>query len=280
MQVKLAKTAGFCFGVKRAIDLINRLPAKEKKCCTLGPIIHNKVMVNKLRDDGIYTVNDIEGTGDYDTVVIRSHGVSKLVHDELVDMGKTVIDATCPFVSKIHNIVYEKSREGKVILIAGDRYHPEVQGIIGHALSECYTFKNKEELDETISLIQNEKNKSFCLVSQTTFDINMWQNFVKILKKVYTNLEIFDTICNATSLRQAEADEISASCDAMLVIGDKSSSNTQKLYNIASRNCRKTFLIETLEDLDRDLIDGCSTIGITAGASTPDMIIKEVVDSL
>ena len=280
MQVKLADTAGFCFGVKRAIEMIYDLPYEDKRCCTLGPIIHNKVMVKDLEKKNIYAVGNLEETKDYDIVVIRSHGVSKLVFDELRSMGKTVVDATCPFVSKIHKIVYEQSKEGKTILIAGDGHHPEVQGIIGHSLTECYTFKDDKELETALSIIQDKNNKGYCLVSQTTFDIELWQKFVKILKKVYTKLDIFDTICNATSLRQSEADRLSASCDAMLVIGDRGSSNTQKLYNIASRNCKKTFLIETLDDLRPEDLDGCTAVGVTAGASTPDTIIKEVVDSL
>ena len=281
MNVKLAKTAGFCFGVKRAIeDILYTLPADEKKICTLGPIIHNRIMVKELEKNGIAAVDSIEETQGYDTVVIRSHGVEKAVTDQLQEMGREIVDATCPFVSKIHRIVYERSVMGDIILIAGDRYHPEVSGIMGHSVSKCYTFKNREELDELVALIPDEKNKRFTLVSQTTFDISLWQKFVKFLKKVYTNLEIFDTICNATSLRQQEADELSKECDAMLIIGDRGSSNTQKLYAIASKNCSSTYLVECADDLENCSFSGCETIGVTAGASTPDMIIKEVVDKL
>lgn len=280
MQVKLADTAGFCFGVKRAIDILYELPSDTKKCCTLGPIIHNKVMVEELEKRNIYAINSIEDSNDYDVVVIRSHGVPKSVKDKLCEMGKEVIDATCPFVSKIHKIVNEKSSENKIILIAGDKHHPEVEGIIGHCVNKAYTFKNEDELRHIINIIPDGNNNQYCLVSQTTFDTLEWYKFVKILKKVYTNLEIFDTICNATSMRQSQTNELSKTCDAMIVIGDKSSSNTAKLYNIAVKNCKRTFLVETANDLDVNLLNECKVVGVTAGASTPDMIIKEVLEKL
>lgn len=279
MQYKLAKSAGFCFGVKRAIDIVFKLP-KDKKCCTLGPIIHNKEIVNELEQKGIYAINDIDEAKDFDVVVIRSHGVPKNVYDKLSQMGKEIIDATCPFVSKIHKIVADESQKGNVIVIAGDSNHPEVIGIMGHSCNKCYTFKNEEELNDILALIPDEKNTHISLVAQTTFDSSLWQKSVKILQKVYTNLDIFDTICNATSMRQNEADELSKTSDCMIVIGDKKSSNTDKLYMIAKRNCDNTIKIETVKDLDNEYVSKFETIGVTAGASTPDRIIKEVLDKL
>lgn len=279
MKFKLAKTAGFCFGVNRAIDIVYELP-KDKKCCTLGPIIHNKNIVKELEQRNIHAINEFDESKDYDIVVIRSHGVGKDVYTQLKLMNKQIVDATCPFVSKIHNIVREQSSKGDIIFIAGDQFHPEVIGIMGHSTTPCYTFKNIEELNKTIALIPNSKNIHLTLVAQTTFDTSLWKKFNEILKKTYTNLQIFGTICSATALRQKEAMELSKESDVMIVIGDKKSSNTQKLYTIASRECKKTYQIETKDDIDFSIFKDDMLVGITAGASTPDSIIKEVLDKL
>lgn len=275
----VAESAGFCFGVNRAIEIVYRLIDEGKSVSTLGPIIHNMQMVSELKEKGVSTINSISEAKEGETVVIRSHGVPKSVIEEIKERGLDFVDATCPFVSKIHKIVSETSADDTVI-IAGDREHPEVQGIIGHCNGSCYTFKNEEELQEIIKIIPVEKNKVIKVVAQTTFDKKLWKKSIKILKNVYTNTKIFDTICSATAIRQKEADEISKSVDMMFVIGDKHSSNSFKLYSICSSNCEKTFFIETADELDMSEVSKVGSIGVTAGASTPARIIKEVLDKM
>ena len=276
--IKLAKTAGFCYGVNRAVDMIYGLLEENKKAVTLGPIIHNMEMVRELKEKGIRPVDKIEDADLSEIIVIRSHGVTKSVIDEINDRGNPLLDATCPFVAKIHRIVRKAGLENKLVLIAGDSTHPEVCGIVGHCTGMCMTFKNIEELREIMEKIPQEKQNSLVLVAQTTFDTQEWKKCLKILKKVYTNAEIFDTICNATSERQKEADELSSISDFMVVIGDRHSSNTKKLFDICLRNCENTVLIETAAELNIDMFSKAEHIGVTAGASTPDRIIKEVLD--
>ncbi|MBQ7133727.1 MAG: bifunctional 4-hydroxy-3-methylbut-2-enyl diphosphate reductase/30S ribosomal protein S1 [Ruminococcus sp.] len=280
MEITVAKTAGFCFGVNRAVEIVNSLAEGEKNVCTLGPIIHNKEMVQELKDKGVYSIEELYSAEDYDTVVIRSHGVPREVYDALASMACEVVDATCPFVSKIHRIVAKAGEKNKTVLIAGDKNHPEVMGIVGHCCGECYAFKDEKELSDSLSLMLNKNIKDICVVAQTTFDVTLFEKCLKIIKKVYTNAEIFDTICNATSERQAEAESLSKSSDCMIIIGDKHSSNTCKLFSICKRNCENTFLVETEADLDLDIVSKAESIGVTAGASTPARIIKEVLDTM
>ena len=280
MGIIVAKTAGFCFGVNRAVEIVNSLAEGESKVCTLGPIIHNKEMVQELKEKGVFSIDDLSEAENFDTVVIRSHGVPKSVKDTLSQMSCDVVDATCPFVSKIHRIVAKAGDDNKVVLIAGDKNHPEVMGIMGHCKGECYTFKDESELSDSLAIMLNENINDVCVVAQTTFDVTLFEKCLKNIKKVYTNAEIFDTICNATSERQAEAASLSESSDCMIVIGDKHSSNTCKLYSICKRNCENTFLVETSADLDLDVISKAALIGVTAGASTPARIIKEVLDTM
>ncbi len=280
MKITVAKTAGFCFGVNRAVEIVYSLADSDKKVCTLGPIIHNMEMVSELESKGVYAVDDIDGVSDFDTVVIRSHGVDKATKDTLSSFDCEVVDATCPFVSKIHRIVERAGQDNKTVLIAGDKNHPEVMGIMGHCIGECYTFVDEEELQTILDIILNKNIKDICVVAQTTFDISKWKKCLKNLKKVYTNAEIFDTICNATSERQTEAAALSKSSDCMIIIGDRHSSNTCKLYSICKRNCDNSFLVETAKDLDLDAISSAHSIGVTAGASTPARIIKEVLDKM
>lgn len=276
--IKLAKTAGFCYGVNRAVDMIYQLLEENKRAVTLGPIIHNMEMVRELKEKGVRPVSSIEEADPQEIIVIRSHGVTQQVIDSIKNKGNPLLDATCPFVTKIHRIVKKAGLEGKFVLIAGDRTHPEVEGIMGHCSGDCLTFKNREELEEILKKIPKDKENSIVLVAQTTFDTQEWKKCLKILKKVYTNAEIFDTICNATSERQKEADELSCVSDHMIVIGDRHSSNTKKLFDICLRNCENTVLIETAAELNKDMFARAENIGVTAGASTPDRIIKEVLD--
>ncbi len=280
MSITVAKTAGFCFGVNRAVEIVNKLADGESKVCTLGPIIHNKEMVSELNNKGVFSIDDINDAQNFDTVVIRSHGVPKSVYDTLSTFDCEVVDATCPFVSKIHRIVKKAGEGNKTVLIAGDKNHPEIMGIVGHCVSDCYTFKDEEELESALAIMLEKNIKDICVVAQTTFDVTLYEKCLKNIKKVYTNAEIFDTICNATSERQAEAASLSKSSDCMIIIGDKHSSNTCKLFSICKRNCANTFLVETANDLDLDAVKNATSIGVTAGASTPARIIKEVLDTM
>ena len=280
MEIKVASTAGFCFGVSRAVKIAFDTADKGEKGCTLGPIIHNKEMVRELSDRGVVSVDSVEEAKGFSPVIIRSHGVTRDVYQELNDLGIRYIDATCPFVSKIQRIVLKESEKGSLILIAGDKDHPEVQGILSSAKTDYYAFRNEAELEEILKIIPFENYNGVCVVAQTTFDEEIWKKCLKILKKVYTNAKIFDTICNATSMRQAEAAVLSKESDCMIVIGDRYSSNTNKLVSICKRNCRNTIHIETAKDLDLSQLSSAKRVGVTAGASTPDRIIKEVLDTM
>ena len=279
-EIILAESAGFCPGVSRAVKIAFDVAAKGNGGCTLGPIIHNKELVTELSGRGVVSVDSIEEINGRQPVIIRSHGVKRSVYDRLSEMGLEYIDATCPFVSKIQRIVHDMSSQGYIILLAGDENHPEVQGILSNCVSRYYIFQNEEDLEKLAELIPSENNNGICVVSQTTFNEKIWKNCLKILKKLYTNAKIFDTICNATSKRQAEAHTLSAECDCMIVIGDRSSSNTNKLYSICRNNCERTYMIETAAELDRSMYADAKTVGVTAGASTPERIIKEVLDTM
>ena len=280
MKITKAETAGFCFGVNRAVNMVYDLLEEGKKVCTLGPIIHNPQLVAELEGRGVRIVSSPEEVKEGETLVIRSHGVEKSVYDKAYNLGVEVADATCPFVAKIHKIVAENSAKGAVTIIAGDKDHQEVKGIIGHCLGEYFVVASEEELD---AVLENEKiisENNLIFVSQTTFNAQIWEKLQKKLKKLYTNAKIFDTICNATSLRQSEADKLSKLSDAIIVIGGRHSSNTAKLYSVCKHNCDKTFLIETASELCFDSLKDCRNIGVVAGASTPAGIIKEVIDTM
>ena len=280
MKITKAETAGFCFGVNRAVNMVYDLLEEGKKVCTLGPIIHNPQLVAELEGRGVRIVSSPEEVKEGETLVIRSHGVEKSVYDKAYNLGVDVADATCPFVAKIHKIVAENSAKGAVTIIAGDKDHQEVKGIIGHCLGEYFVVASEEELD---AVLENEKiisENNLIFVSQTTFNAQIWEKLQKKLKKLYTNAKIFDTICNATSLRQSEADKLSKLSDAIIVIGGRHSSNTAKLYSVCKQNCDKTFLIETASELCFNSLKDCRNIGVVAGASTPAGIIKEVIDTM
>ena len=279
MNITVAETAGFCFGVNRAIQIILELLDAGKKVCTLGPIIHNPQMVAELEKRGVCTIQNPEEVPPGYILVIRSHGISMDVWKEVESRHISYSDATCPFVAKIHRIVKKASEAGKVVLIAGDPSHPEVQGIQGHCQGESYVFRNQEELENINRNLLKKSEKKLCIVAQTTFSVSEWENCLKIVKKVYTNPSIFDTICNATSERQAEAIQLTKQSDLMLIIGGKHSSNTAKLRDVCQPNC-KTFLIETADELPIQALQQANNIGVTAGASTPASIIKEVLETM
>ena len=279
MKVIKAKTAGFCFGVKRAVDTVY----EQADTCggpiyTYGPIIHNEEVVKDLESRGVSVIRseeELEGITE-GTVIIRSHGVEKRICDKLLGKGLRIVDATCPFVKKIHNIVEKESAEGKYILIIGNPDHPEVIGIRGWAGSNVSVIQNADDIEK----VDFSKNKKICVVSQTTFNYNKFQDLVEIIKKKSYDVSVLNTICNATKERQTEAKSIAESVDAMIVIGDKHSSNTQKLFEICRMACNNTYYIQTLDDLNLNQLGSVETVGITAGASTPNNIIEEVQNNV
>ncbi len=279
-MITLAKTAGFCFGVDRAVNTVSSLADAGKKVCTLGPIIHNSQLVAELQEKGVRVIENIDEVKEGEILVIRSHGVPKSLTDEANGKGIEMVDATCPFVAKIHKTVAEASAENKPVLIAGDAKHSEVIGIIGHISGDYFVFSDEEELKKIISSHPEFERKALAVVSQTTFNRKIFDNCKKFLKKVCTNAEIFDTICSATSMRQSEADELSQKSDLMLVVGGRHSSNTRKLYDVCRSHCPKTYMIETANELERQWFDGAERIGVVAGASTPAAIIKEVIKTM
>lgn len=279
MRITLAETAGFCFGVNRAIELVYRLVQEGKRVCTLGPIIHNPQVVEDLSRKGVRTVGSPAEVGEGEVLVIRSHGVPKDVYAQIQELGLGYEDATCPFVAKIHRIVSEYSEKDSVVFICGNQQHPEVTGIRGHVAGESVVFSNEEDLQCIAREHPEYVNKRIILVAQTTFNESLWKACVKSAKNLYTNLLIFDTICNATTERQREAVALAEKSDYMVVIGGKSSSNTLKLKEICSSLC-DTVLIETDVELDKERLKNARSIGVTAGASTPAYIIKEVLNTM
>jgi len=280
MEVKLAKTAGFCFGVKRAVETVYKQTesATQKNIYTYGPIIHNDEVVKDLKSKGvdvIYTREELEQLKS-GVVIIRSHGVEKEIYDILEEHGIECVDATCPFVKKIHRIVEEESKNGKHIIIIGDSKHPEVQGIQGWSSTNVSIVKNEEDALN----FHCSETKDICIVSQTTFNYNKFKYLVEIISEKDYNITVLNTICNATKERQTEAECIANEVDAMIVIGDKKSSNTQKLFEICSHACANTYYIQTLDDLDMNQLKSVKTVGITAGASTPNNIIEEVQNNV
>ena len=275
-KIEVAKTAGFCFGVNRAVEMTYKLVDSGKKVATFGPLIHNPVVIEDLEKKGVRVINSpIEASADT-TVVVRTHGVGASVYRSLEATGADVCDATCPFVKKIHRIVGENSSPDIPVLIAGDSGHPEVIGIMGHCRGECFTFRNAEELRKIFENHPEYSEKKITVVSQTTFSVKEWQESLKIIKILCTNANVFDTICNATQDRQKEASELSQRVDMMIIIGGSQSSNTAKLKGVCEKNC-PTYLVERAADVKNIDFSACDVVGVTAGASTPACIIKEVL---
>ena len=274
-RITVAKTAGFCFGVNRAVDMVYKAIDEGNKVVTLGPIIHNPDVVNDMKNKGVRVITSVSDAKPDETVVIRSHGVPYSVINELETKRFEYIDATCPFVSRIHKIVREKSVEGFTILIAGDSSHPEIQGIVGNALNKPFVFNDFADLQEIFKKNDNFLQKKVAIIAQTTYNNTLWGKCIEFIENNCEQPQIYNTICNATSDRQAEAIKLASESDTMIVIGGKESSNTAKLCEICSEYC-KCYHIENADELcGIDLSDSYS-IGITAGASTPAYIIKEV----
>ena len=275
MSIKIAESAGFCFGVSRAVETVEKAAAEGKNVVTLGPIIHNRHVVAKFDDMGVRVIQSPDEAEPGMTVVIRSHGVTRAVCEALSKRGVEVIDATCPFVKRIHNIVEKAEAEGRLPVIMGTRDHPEVVGIAGWC-NHCRVFETPEELENWATGPDVTHDLPICIVSQTTATEISWKKSVKIAKKQFTNLKIFDTICRATEFRQRSAAELSDACQAMVVVGDAKSSNTGTLAKICRQHCDKVVLVDNASELDPAFFSGVTEVGITAGASTPAWIIKEV----
>ena len=274
MSVTLAKTAGFCFGVKRAVKLVYDEAGQGGKVYTYGPIIHNEEVINDLEKKGVHVIESLSDPRLVPgvSVIIRSHGISRAAYETLESLGVRIVDATCPFVKKIHHIVQEQGKDGRHIVIIGNKHHPEVEAIRGWCVTPATVI---ESIDEAHNFLKPSGQK-LCIVSQTTFNYNKFQELVEIISKKGYDIICLNTICNATEERQTEARTIAKAVDAMVVIGGRSSSNTQKLFEICSLECKHTYYIQTLDDLDLTKVKSMGNVGITAGASTPNNIIEEV----
>ena len=277
MEVIVAKTAGFCFGVERAVNKVyEQIEKTSQPIYTYGPIIHNEEVVKDLEAKGVKLIADrkelealTEGEG---VIIIRSHGVSREVYEIAEKKGLTIVDATCPFVKKIHRLVERECAAGNQVVIIGNEQHPEVEGIKGWGDAHTAVIQTPEEVEDFVP----KAGAKLSIVSQTTFNYNNFKELVeKFFKKGYDIL-VLNTICNATQERQVEAKEIASKVDAMIVIGGKNSSNTQKLYEICLKECKHTYYIQTLGDFDPESVNSVRNVGITAGASTPKNIIEEV----
>ena len=277
MEIKIAKFSGYCYGVKRAMDLaLEKLDeTSEKKVYSLGPLIHNDQAMKKFTDKGLIVEEDINKIEKNSTAIVRSHGLPKDFYDKMDIISTNVVDATCPFVKKIQDIVYENYKSGHGIILIGDKDHPEIRGINGWSDNSSIIINSIEDVER----FDFSEHKAYIVAVQTTYKLEKYLQIEKILKNRLKKVEFFNTICYATRERQDAARELSKTVDAMIVIGGKSSSNTKKLAEICSENCI-TFLIEIAKDIDLEKISSFSTIGITAGASTPDFIIDEVKDLL
>ena len=275
MSVTIAKNAGFCFGVSRAVELVEQAAKSGRTVSTLGPIIHNRHQVGRFEEMGVSVIKEPEAAIPGSTVIIRSHGVSCAVQQRLEKMGVEIIDATCPFVKRIHGIVQKAEEEGRLPVIIGTRTHPEVTAIAGWC-TDCRIFESPEELESWAKSGEVAPDTPICMVCQTTSTEFLWKICGETAKKLFTNLKIFDTICKATEFRQNEAAKLSAECQAMVVVGDAKSSNTGRLAMICREHCGKVFLVDNADELNAEDFRGVTAVGITAGASTPAWIIKEV----
>lgn len=274
MEVITAKTAGFCFGVKRAVDQVYDLIESDKKIYTYGPIVHNESVVEDLNEKGVQVIDetDIDNVDGHGCVIIRAHGVGEQIQNRLKNKGFELVDATCPFVKRIHDIVREASDNGYEILILGSEDHPEVQGIKGWCHGPVKIIDSVEAAKEYKPI----SDSPIKLVSQTTFNHKKFEDIVDILANKGYNMDVMNTICNATFTRQSEAEELASKVDVMIVIGGKHSSNTRKLYDICAARCEHTIFIQSLDDLNLEVPKSVRLVGITAGASTPQNIIEEV----
>jgi 4-hydroxy-3-methylbut-2-enyl diphosphate reductase len=279
MRTILAKSAGFCFGVDRAVSMTREALASQGACYSLGELIHNRDVVQRLAEGGLSVAQTVEDVPEHSRVVIRSHGVSRGEKTALEAKGCQVLDATCPKVTRIHKIVERASQAGRQVVIFGEPTHPEVQGICGWC-DNAVVVQNLEEFNKWAESVKLPQETNITVVFQTTSHKETSEENIKSLKKLYTNGQFFDTICDATSLRQKEARELSASCDAMVVVGGLHSANSVHLAEICQESCQTVLFVQSADELDMARLSGVRTVGITAGASTPSWIIKEVVNKM
>ena len=278
MKVEIAKSAGFCFGVRRAVEAVYEKLKTGEKVYTYGPIVHNDSVVQELCEKGVSVVEheqDLETliqSGEKAVLLIRAHGIPERIQRRIEESNLDLVDATCPFVKRIHQVVEAKSLEGENIIIVGNPIHPEVEGIQGWSKGKCFVLENKEQA----LLFQDSREINYCMVAQTTYNYKKFEEIVDILKDNGYNVNVVNTICNATMERQTQTRELARRADAMLVIGAKHSSNTTKLYEICAEVCENTYFIQTLDDLHLELPKAVRLVGITAGASTPNKLIEEV----
>ena len=275
MKVIQAESAGFCYGVKRAVDLARAAAQEKKHCVMLGHIIHNSHVVNELASLGVRKVDSVEEVREGETVIIRSHGEKKETFQRLAELGATCLNATCPNVLRIQKLVEKADREGRTPVIIGEKHHPEVLGVASFS-DKSVILENAEDAEKWLNEDVSRRDLPLTIAAQTTCIRSLWESSINFLKKECTNAEIFDTICNATQKRQSEAAELAAKVDVMVVVGDRKSANTQHLTEICSKRCPKVYQIEGVEELEPNFLKGCSVAGLTAGASTPASIIKEV----
>ena len=273
MEIKVAKSAGFCWGVKRAVNMAVDTLKKSKNTYCLGELIHNKREIERLKSLGMSFIEGMEGLKGGDTVIIRSHGVAPKVVKELKEKGALIVDATCPFVKDVHEKAMKLEREGYPVLILGNPNHPEVIGIAGH-LKEPIIANSVKEVEAL------PKMAKLGVVCQTTLNLNFFKEAIALLASKVKELKVYNTICSATSIRQKEAKELAGKVDVMLIIGGKNSSNTTKLYQISKSVNPRSYHVESKDEIEKEWFEGAQTVGITAGASTPKWVIDEVVEYL
>ena len=281
MEVIVGKNAGFCYGVKRAVDGAEKELKLDNKIACIGEIVHNKQVIEKLKSKGMKFIDKLDN--DVKTTLIRAHGISKKVYEEAKVKNINIKDYTCPNVLKIHKIAQEYANNGYYIFLCGNPDHPENVGTVSYCNNKYSVINEEEDLDVALQELKNSKMKKLLLVSQTTYSLNKFYNISKKLEKIKpkeVTLVIKNTICKSTELRQIETKQISKSVDCMIIIGGKNSSNTRKLYEIAKENCNNTIFIETKDELNLKLLNNCGKIGIMAGASTPQSVIEDVVKKI
>lgn len=284
MKIVVAKSAGFCFGVKRAVVEAYKVleqeefKSKKQKIYSIGPLIHNETVTDDLKSKGLIELNDIDDIRGLknEKVIIRTHGTLKSIEEELKKNGNEIIDLTCPFVSKIHNLVSEYSENGYKIIVIGDKEHPEVQGIVSRAKNDIYVIISKNDINN----LKIDKNDKILVVCQTTTNVNNAQILVDILRDLFYNIKIEKTICNATENRQEEVKNLAKNSDVMLIIGSRTSSNTKKLYEISKVFCANSYLLSKKTDTKNISIKKDAVVGVSAGASTPENLIEEIIDNV
>lgn len=279
MEFNIGKNAGFCFGVKRAVDATyDIIKDCSDKIYSIGPLIHNEHVTSDLKNKGLIEINDYNDIVALknEKVIIRTHGIEKELYDILKANGNEIIDLTCPFVHKIHDLVKKYSEQGYKIIVIGDKEHPEVKGIVSYASSDIYVVINEAD----IKGLKIDKNAKILLVFQTTTNAENAQKLVDILKDLFYNISLVNTICNATENRQDEVKHLAKDCDVMLIVGSLKSSNTRKLYEISKSYCEKTYLLENVLDARNVKIDKNEKVGVSAGASTPKYLIEEIINNV